>query len=70
MKPCGAPKNNCNAGGPHARHWSKDPNLCMRGHLLTGDNLGLETRGFRFCKKCKKERAKRYREGSHIKQIK
>lgn len=26
---------------------------CKRGHALTGDNVGIQTRGTRYCKACK-----------------
>ncbi len=31
------------------------PNHCPSGHLLSGDNLGWNARGFRYCRTCHRE---------------
>lgn len=41
------------------RHRQRDPDHCIRGHLFSGENLGINGRGYRFCRTCKAETNRR-----------
>ncbi len=42
------------------------PTHCIQGHLLTGDNLVVDKRGYRSCRACRKEWKRHYRQRASL----